>query len=261
MSTLRSIVGPDYPLGLASFPYVDYHPALPYSVFLGPNGAQYNVPQLYWKDIGTTVDTGYIHTWVWNRIYRRPIDPLGQVYSRPKAGQIRRFRAPRPLTRLRRRQLVGLAGGAQAAVEGDQRRRSRPRPRLPTRATLPASRLEGRLRRLGAAAARGRRLPDRDQRLLPVGDAGDRLPVPGSPRPARRRATSTCRPGTLCCSTSRCRSPGPRGGAVAAARGALTRDSRPEAAALREAAGRALRDPPAQATLDSFPVRSRPQAR
>lgn len=93
MSSLRSMVGPDYPLGLASFPYVDYHPALPYSVFLGPGGAQYNVPQLYWKDIGTTVDSGFIHTWVWNRIYGRPIDPLGQVYSRPKAGQIKRFRA------------------------------------------------------------------------------------------------------------------------------------------------------------------------
>ena len=93
MTMLRSMVGPDYPVGLASFPYVDYHPALPYSVFLGPGGAQYNVPQLYWKDIGTTVDTGFTHTWVWNRIYRRQIDPLGQVYNNPKAGQIRRFRA------------------------------------------------------------------------------------------------------------------------------------------------------------------------
>jgi hypothetical protein len=93
METLRSMIGNDYPLGLASFPYVDYHPALPFSVFLGPNGAQYNIPQLYWKDIGTTVDTGYVHTWVWNRIYQRPIDPLGQVYNHPKAGQIRRFRA------------------------------------------------------------------------------------------------------------------------------------------------------------------------
>jgi hypothetical protein len=93
MSTLRSMVGGDYPIGLASFPYVDYHPALPYSVFLGPGGAQYNVPQLYWKDIGTTVDTGFTHTWVWNRIYRRQIDPLGQVYNSPKAGQIKRFRA------------------------------------------------------------------------------------------------------------------------------------------------------------------------
>src|SRR3954453_5500026 len=93
MSSLRSLVGPDYPIGLASFPYVDYPPALPFSVFLGPGGAQFNIPQLYWKDIGTTVDTGYIHTWVWNRIYQRPIDPLGQVYNKPKAGQIKRFRA------------------------------------------------------------------------------------------------------------------------------------------------------------------------
>jgi Putative peptidoglycan binding domain len=93
MSSLRSMIGADYPVGLSSFPYVDYHPALPYSVFLGPGGAQFNVPQLYWKDIGTTVDQGYIHTWVWNRIYGRPIAPLGQVYNKPKAGQIRRFRA------------------------------------------------------------------------------------------------------------------------------------------------------------------------
>lgn len=93
MSTLRSLIGADYPLALASFPYVDYHPALPFSVFLGPGGAQYNVPQLYWKEIGTSVDTGYIHTWVWNRIYQRPILPLGQVYNNPKPNQIRRFRS------------------------------------------------------------------------------------------------------------------------------------------------------------------------
>jgi hypothetical protein len=93
MSTLRSLVGPDYPLGLASFPYVDYHPALPFSVFLGPGGAQYNLPQLYWKEIGTTPEAGFAHTWVWNRIYGQRILPLGQVYNNPKAGQIRRFRA------------------------------------------------------------------------------------------------------------------------------------------------------------------------
>ncbi len=90
---LRSLIGQNFPLALASFPYVDYHPALPFSVFLGPGGAQYNLPQLYWKTIGTTVDTGYIHTWVWNRIYQRPILPLGQVYLNPKPKQIRRFRA------------------------------------------------------------------------------------------------------------------------------------------------------------------------
>jgi hypothetical protein len=93
MSALRAAVGPDYPIALAGFPYVDYHPAFPYSVFLGPGGAQYNVPQLYWKTIGTSVDQGYIHTWVWNRAYGRPIAPLGQVYLRPSAADIRRFRS------------------------------------------------------------------------------------------------------------------------------------------------------------------------
>ncbi len=93
IATLRSLVGPDYPLALSSFPYVDYHPAFPYSVFLGPGGAQYNLPQLYWKTIGTSVDTGFVHTWVWNRAYGRPILPLGQVYLNPKPKQIKRFRS------------------------------------------------------------------------------------------------------------------------------------------------------------------------
>jgi hypothetical protein len=93
MSALRSQVGPDYPIGLAAFPYVDYHPAFPYSVFLGPGGAQYNLPQLYWKTIGTSVDTAFTHTYVFNRAYGRPILPLGQVYLNPKPQAIRRFRS------------------------------------------------------------------------------------------------------------------------------------------------------------------------
>ena len=35
VAALRAAVGPAYPIGLTSFPYVDYHPRLPYSVFLG----------------------------------------------------------------------------------------------------------------------------------------------------------------------------------------------------------------------------------
>jgi Putative peptidoglycan binding domain len=93
ISALRSRVGLEYPIGLASFPYVDYHPAFPYSVFLGPGGAQYNVPQLYWKTIGHTVDRAFTHTYVFNRAYGRPILPLGQVYLNPKPKAIRRFRA------------------------------------------------------------------------------------------------------------------------------------------------------------------------
>jgi hypothetical protein len=89
---LRMLIGDDYPVGLAGFPYVDYHPAYPYSVFLGPGGAQFNVPQLYWYTIGDKVDWAFAHTYAFNRVYRRPILPLGQVYANPPASQIRRFR-------------------------------------------------------------------------------------------------------------------------------------------------------------------------
>jgi hypothetical protein len=92
LARLRSRVGAGYPLALAGFPYVDYHPGFPYSVFLGPGGAQYNAPQMYWRDIGTTTDAVFAHTYAYNLIYRRPIFPLGQVYSNPPARQIFRFR-------------------------------------------------------------------------------------------------------------------------------------------------------------------------
>ena len=89
---LRKLIGANYPLALAGFPYVDYHPAFPYSVFLGPGGAQYNAPQMYWKDIGVTTDSVFAHTYSYNLVYDRPIFPLGQVYSNPPTRQIIRFR-------------------------------------------------------------------------------------------------------------------------------------------------------------------------
>jgi hypothetical protein len=89
---LRSRVGSGFRLGLASFPYVDFHPALPYSVFLGPGGAQFDVPQMYWQDIGDSPGTVYAHTYSMNTPYKRAIVPLGQTYNSPPAGQIKRFR-------------------------------------------------------------------------------------------------------------------------------------------------------------------------
>ncbi|MDX6649752.1 MAG: hypothetical protein QOJ97_1703 [Solirubrobacteraceae bacterium] len=89
---LRELVGTSYPLGLAAFPYVDYHPGFPYSVFLAAGAAQANQPQMYWKAIGTTVDANFAHTYTWNRLYKRPIFPLGQTYDRTPPAQIRRFR-------------------------------------------------------------------------------------------------------------------------------------------------------------------------
>jgi hypothetical protein len=88
---LRTQIGGDYPLGLTSFPYVDYHPSLPYSVFLGPGGAQANLPQVYWKTIGGTVDAVSAHTMAANRIYGVPIAPLGQSYDSPPPADIQRF--------------------------------------------------------------------------------------------------------------------------------------------------------------------------
>ena len=90
---LRSAIGLDYPLAFTSFPYVDYHPRLPYSVFLGPGGAQANLPQVYWKAIGGTVDAVSAKTVANNRIYGTPIAPLGQSYDVPRAADLRRFRA------------------------------------------------------------------------------------------------------------------------------------------------------------------------
>jgi peptidoglycan hydrolase-like protein with peptidoglycan-binding domain len=92
ITDLRARIGPAYPLALASFPFVSYHPSFPYSVFLGPGGAQYNAPQMYWHDIGVSVDTVYANTYIANRIYGRQLYPLGQTYGHVSAGELLRFR-------------------------------------------------------------------------------------------------------------------------------------------------------------------------
>ena len=89
---LRARIGAAFPLSLAGFPYVDYHPAFPYSVFLGPEGATANQPQMYWKAIGASVRAVYEHTYTFNRLWKRPIYPLGQTYGGPARADIVRFR-------------------------------------------------------------------------------------------------------------------------------------------------------------------------
>lgn len=90
--TLRAGVGESYPISLAGFPYVDYHPSFPYSVFFGPGGAQFNQPQMYWKTIGTSVRNVYEHTYLYNRIWGHPIYPIGQTYEAPGNGPLKLFR-------------------------------------------------------------------------------------------------------------------------------------------------------------------------
>jgi hypothetical protein len=95
---IREAVGSRYPIGLAGFPFVDYHPSFPYSVFLGPGAAQFNVPQIYWKELSGfgDLDTVMAHSYRWNLPYGRAIYPLGQLYDgvhgRPSSAGIRRFR-------------------------------------------------------------------------------------------------------------------------------------------------------------------------
>jgi hypothetical protein len=88
---LRARIGRGFPLALTSFPYVDVHPAFPYSVFLGPGGAQVNMPQVYWKDIGDRVDRSLERTMRLNRVYARPIHPIGQLYQAPATTDVLRF--------------------------------------------------------------------------------------------------------------------------------------------------------------------------
>ncbi len=89
---LRGRIGASFPLSLAGFPYVDYHPAFPYSVFLGPEGAAVNQPQMYWRAIGTSVRAVYEHTYIYNRLWGRPLYPLGQTYGVQGRAEIVRFR-------------------------------------------------------------------------------------------------------------------------------------------------------------------------
>ncbi len=89
---LRKQIGARYPVALAGFPYVDFHPGFPYSVFLGPGGAQYDVPQMYWRDIGQSPAAVFAHTYAGNLPYGRAIDPLGQVYGNPPPSQVVQFR-------------------------------------------------------------------------------------------------------------------------------------------------------------------------
>lgn len=92
ISRLRRAVGPRYRLGLSSFPYADYHPSFPYSVFLGRGGAQLNLPQVYWHAIGDPVARSLEHTYRWNMPYGRRIYPVGQTYGSPPRRELLDFR-------------------------------------------------------------------------------------------------------------------------------------------------------------------------
>jgi peptidoglycan hydrolase-like protein with peptidoglycan-binding domain len=92
MRKLRHGVGRRFPIALAGFPWNNYHPGYPYSVFLGPHGAQHSTPQCYWRAIGTSPQNVLSHMFIDNRVYGRPIEPLGQTYDDPPLRELSRFR-------------------------------------------------------------------------------------------------------------------------------------------------------------------------
>ena len=93
MHALRAQVGPAYPIGMTSFPYVDYHGPFPYTAFFsGPDAANFNMPQVYWKAFRTSAAKAVDRTIRWNRIFGVPMALLGSTYMRESRAEITSFR-------------------------------------------------------------------------------------------------------------------------------------------------------------------------
>jgi hypothetical protein len=172
---LRRRIGPVFPLGLTSFPYVDFHPSFPYSVFLGPGGAEFNLPQIYWEAIGTSVPNAFAHTYPVNRPYGRSIYPIGQTWQDPGRAEILGFRR------------YARAYGAEGVSWWSWQETSGREWRWVGRLLGPRKRVEG-IRRGYALLARGARgdLVVWAQQLLRA--AGHDLVVDGSFGPGTERA-------------------------------------------------------------------------
>ncbi len=126
--TLRAKIGAAFPVSLAAFPYVDYHPSFPYSVFLGPGGATYNQPQMYWKTIGTSVRAVYEHTYLYNRLCGTPDPPDRADLRKPRQRPAEAVPPLRRQLRRSRAELVELAGDRAAGSGARSARRSAARP-------------------------------------------------------------------------------------------------------------------------------------
>ncbi len=91
--SLRSQLGSKFPIGLAGQAEVLQHPTFPYSVFLGPGGFNFDLPQIYWLDLHQSVAAAYATTIGSNSIYGRQVLPVGQLYGAPAPPEVARFRS------------------------------------------------------------------------------------------------------------------------------------------------------------------------
>ena len=93
VKALRSQLGAHFPIGLAGQAEVLQHPTFPYSVFLGPGAFNFDLPQMYWLELGTSVDATYAATIGINSIYARPVLPVGQLFGEATVVEVTRFRS------------------------------------------------------------------------------------------------------------------------------------------------------------------------
>jgi hypothetical protein len=60
--TLRAQLGAGFPIALAGEAEILRHPTFPYSVFLGPGAFNVFLPEIYWLELGVSVDAAYAAT-------------------------------------------------------------------------------------------------------------------------------------------------------------------------------------------------------
>jgi hypothetical protein len=90
---LRASLGTGFPIALAGQAEVLEHPHFPYSVFLGPSGFNFDMPQMYWLELGLSVNATYAAALAENAIFDRPIVPVGQLLGVQAPSELVRFRA------------------------------------------------------------------------------------------------------------------------------------------------------------------------
>lgn len=93
MSALRAGAGADFPIGFSSYARPTAYPNLPFSVFLGPGGAQVNLTQVYWQEGGRPVAKESADAAAGNRIYGRPLAPIGQSTGAVTFDDLQSFRS------------------------------------------------------------------------------------------------------------------------------------------------------------------------
>jgi hypothetical protein len=80
---------PDTLLALSSFAIASYHPEVPFAEY--SNFVNAMMPQIYWDDMGWTVDKAFNTSIASYKRYGKPIAPTGQSYATAQPNDIARF--------------------------------------------------------------------------------------------------------------------------------------------------------------------------